>query len=183
MFCSSCQAQLGFYNFRTAAVTLLKWQISCNSISNLSPGLEECLAATLISTIARSGSSKSLLLPITETIVTTGGEEEGIGKDKVVHIWVLNSGIVYASSSSDEAAVAKRRPGAGSGTLAIKLLYRWVSREEADRMLDSLTGDAQEVNIPVKAIQEVMQHLDESNSLLPATERIFKEWKVGLLRR
>ncbi|KAK3395637.1 ubiquitin-conjugating enzyme E2-binding protein [Sordaria brevicollis] len=182
VFCSSCQAQLGFYNFRTAAVTLLKWQISCDSISNLSPGLEECLAATLISTIARSASSKSLLLPITETIATTEEEGEGIGKDKVVHIWVLNTGIVYASSANG-AAVATRRPGAGSGTLAIKLLYRLVSREEADRMLDSLTGDAQEVNIPVKAIQEVMQHLDQSNTLLPATERVFKEWKVGLLRR
>ncbi|KAK3951013.1 ubiquitin-conjugating enzyme E2-binding protein [Pseudoneurospora amorphoporcata] len=178
VFCPSCQAQLGFYNFRTAAVTLLKWQISCNSFSNLSPGLEECLAATLISTIARSGSSKSLLLPITETIATT--EEDGVGKDKVVHIWVLNSGIVYASSATEAAAT---RPGAGRGISAIKLLYRLVSREEADRMLDSLTGDAQEVNIPVKAIKEVLQHLDRSNCLLPTAERVFKEWKVGLLRR
>lgn len=178
MFCSSCQAQLGFYNFRTAAVTLLKWQISCDSVSNLSPGLEECLAATLISTIARSGSSKSLLLPITETLATT--EEDGVGKDKVVHIWVLNSSIVYASSATEATAT---RPGAGSGTLAIKLLYRLVPREEADRMLDSLIGDAQEVNLPVKAINEVFRHLDRSNSLLPTTERVFKEWKVGLLRR
>ncbi|CCC06206.1 unnamed protein product [Sordaria macrospora k-hell] len=178
VFCSSCQAQLGFYNFRTAAVTLLKWQISCDSVSNLSPGLEECLAATLISTIARSGSSKSLLLPITETLATT--EEDGVGKDKVVHIWVLNSSIVYASSATEATAT---RPGAGSGTLAIKLLYRLVPREEADRMLDSLIGDAQEVNLPVKAINEVFRHLDRSNSLLPTTERVFKEWKVGLLRR
>ncbi|KAH7627624.1 ubiquitin-conjugating enzyme E2-binding protein [Sordaria sp. MPI-SDFR-AT-0083] len=178
VFCSSCQAQLGFYNFRTAAVTLLKWQISCDSVSNLSPGLEECLAATLISTIARSGSSKSLLLPIRETLATT--EEDGVGKDKVVHIWVLNSSIVYASSATEATAT---RPGAGSGTLAIKLLYRLVPREEADRMLDSLIGDAQEVNLPVKAINEVFRHLDRSNSLLPTTERVFKEWKVGLLRR
>lgn len=182
MFCSSCQAQLGFYNFRTAAVTLLKWQIFCDSLSHLSPGLEECLAATLISTIARSGSSKSLLLPITETVATSKEEDGVLGKDKVVHIWVLNSGIVYASSAATEATVAAR-PVAGSGTLAIKLLYRLVPREEADRMLDSLIGDAQEVNIPVKAIREVLEHLDKSNSLLPTTERVFKEWKVGLLRR
>ncbi|EGO53454.1 hypothetical protein NEUTE1DRAFT_133837 [Neurospora tetrasperma FGSC 2508] len=178
VFCSSCQSQLGFYNFRTAAVTLLKWQISCDSVSNLSPGLEECLAATLISTIARSGSSQSLLLPITETMTTT--EEEGVGKDQVVHVWVLNSGIVFTSSAM-EATVT--RPGAESGIPAIKLLYRLVPREEADRMLDSLTGDAQEVNLPTEAIKEVMERLDRSNCLLPTTERVFKEWKVGLLRR
>lgn len=178
MFCSSCQSQLGFYNFRTAAVTLLKWQISCDSVSNLSPGLEECLAATLISTTARSGSSRSLLLPITETIATT--EEEGVGKDQVVHIWVLNSGIVFTSSAM-EATVT--RSGAESGIPAMKLLYRLVPREEADRMLDSLTGDAQEVNLPIEAIKEVVERLDRSNCLLPTTERVFKEWKVGLLRR
>ncbi|KAK3495642.1 ubiquitin-conjugating enzyme E2-binding protein [Neurospora crassa] len=178
VFCSSCQSQLGFYNFRTTAVTLLKWKISCDSVSNLNPGLEECLAATLISTTARSGSSKSLLLPITETMATT--EEEGVGKDQAVHVWVLNSGIVFTSSAM-EAMVT--RPGAESGIPAMKLLYRLVPREEADRMLDSLTGDAQEVNLPTEAIKEVVGRLDRSNCLLPTTERVFKEWKVGLLRR
>ena len=159
---------MGFFNFRTAAVTLLKWQITCRSISQAVPGIQECLAATLISTMARSGSSKSLITPIPETI----NESEGkAGVQKAIHIWVLNSGIVYSSS------------GAPQRTPAIKLLYRQIPREEADKMMEAITCDSQELNLPVQALGEIIQHLDESNTLLPPTERVFKEWKVGLLTR
>ncbi|KAK4240345.1 ubiquitin-conjugating enzyme E2-binding protein [Achaetomium macrosporum] len=163
VFCSSCRAQLGFFNFRTAAVTLLKWQISCKGASGAVPGVSECLGATLIATISRSGSSKSLILPIPETAQETD--------DKAIHVWVLNSSIVYSSTNAPQP------------TPAIKLLYRLIRREEADKMLEAITSDAQEINLPTQALGEVIRHLDTSNALLPPPERMFKEWKVGLLTR
>lgn len=86
-------------------------------------------------------------------------------------MWVLNSGIVYSSS-------AATRP-----TPAVKLLYQLISQEQADRMLEGMNCDAQEINLPATAIGEVIQHLDESNLLLPDKERALREWKVGLLSR
>jgi hypothetical protein len=50
-------------------------------------------------------------------------------------------------------------------------------------MLETVTCDSLEVNLPVQALGEVIRHLDDSNALLPPTERVFKEWKVGLLTR
>ncbi|KAL2127350.1 hypothetical protein VTI74DRAFT_10879 [Chaetomium olivicolor] len=168
VFCTPCHAHLGFFNFRTSAVTLLKWQISCPSTSGVVPSIPECLAATLISTMARSGSSKSLIMPIAETILGSSDEQSAI------HIWVLNSSIVYASSSSSGDA----RP-----TPAVKLLYRRITNEEADKMLEAVSCDSQEINLPAQALDEVLLRLDESNVLLPPTERMFKGWKVGLLTR
>ncbi|KAK4039312.1 nipped-B-like protein A [Parachaetomium inaequale] len=168
VFCSSCHLQLGFFNFRTSAVRLLKWQVSCKSASAAVPGIPECLAATLISTISRSASSKSLITPITETVQGGGGNA---GLEDAIHIWVLNSSIVYSSSGTPQRAPA------------IKLLYRPLPGAEADRMLESVTCDSQEISLPAQALSEVTRHLEESNALLPPTERIFKEWKVGLLTR
>lgn len=93
-------------------------------------------------------------------------------KQIAIHIWVLNSNIVYSSSSKTKCGIS-----------AIKLFYRLVTRKEADRMLDKVAQDAQEISLPADAISEVAQHLDTSNLLLPVTERLFKEWKVGLLTR
>ncbi|GAB1311423.1 hypothetical protein MFIFM68171_01633 [Madurella fahalii] len=163
VFCSSCRTQLGFFHLRTAAVTLLKWQIACESASGAAPGIPECLAATLTATTSRSGSSKSLITPISDTAQEAD--------DKVIHIWVLNSTIMYSSSTSVRC------------TPAIKLLYRLIHREEAERMLEAVTCEAQEINLPAQALSKVLEHLHESTSLLPPTERMFKDWKVGLLTR
>ncbi|KAK4189012.1 ubiquitin-conjugating enzyme E2-binding protein [Podospora australis] len=168
-FCSSCHTQLGFFVFRTAAVTLFKWQISVKpNRSSASPDVAQCLSATIISTIARSASSKSLIVPIEETTTTV----ETKLAQPVIYAWVLNNNIIYSSSSSR------------TSTKAIKLLYKLVSQEDADKMLEAVTCEAQELNLPAQAIETIVQQLDRSNLLLPTTERIFKgEWKVGLLTR
>lgn len=167
VFCSSCHGQLGFFNSRTSAVTLFKWQITCKSALAAAPGIPECLAATLISTMSRSGSSKSLITPINENTQAANNAQD----HTAIHVWVLNSSIVYSASSA-----ARRTP-------AIKLLYRPIPAEKADRMLEAVTCEAQEINMPAQAIGKVVQHLEESNLCLPVTERTFKEWKVGLLTR
>ncbi|KAK4247425.1 ubiquitin-conjugating enzyme E2-binding protein [Corynascus novoguineensis] len=159
---------VSFFNFRTSAVTLLKWQISCNSSSGAAPDIPECLAATLISTISRSGSSKSLVMPINDVVHGTDGQSSS---ENAVHIWVINSSIVYASSAHPQC------------TPAIKLLYRPLSLQEADKMLEAVTCDSQEINLPAQALNDVMRHLEHSNALLPLKERKFREWNVGLLTR
>ena len=84
---------------------------------------------------------------------------------------LLSRGIVY-SSSAIEGSIP-----------ALRLFYRLISQEEADKMLEGMTCDAQEINLPVTAIKQVIHHLEESNKLLPSSERNFKNWKVGLLKR
>ncbi|KAK3985955.1 ubiquitin-conjugating enzyme E2-binding protein [Cladorrhinum sp. PSN332] len=190
VFCASCRTQLGFYVFRSAGVTLHKWQISCRSKSGVSPGMPECLASTIISTTARSGSSKSLIMPIDRATAQT---DPSTIKQSAIHIWVMNNNIVYTSSSIPDRSIP-----------AIKLFYRLISRVEADQMLDKVDQEAQEINLPPEAIDEVVRHLEASNSLLPVSgrefkewvqhlnssdlqqlvkERQFREWKVGLLTR
>ena len=113
-------------------------------------------------------------MPIPETI-TSPADSQGATIDAVIHTWVLNPSIVYSSSGAAPTEVP--------GIPAIKLLYRLIPREEADRMLEGVTCDAQEINLPSAAIGEVIHLLDESNMLLPVSERGFKDWKVGLLSR
>jgi hypothetical protein len=109
-----------------------------------------------------------LITPIPETIQAS--EAKGDIQD-AIHIWVLNSSIVYSSN------------GAPHPTPAIKLLFRSASLEEADRMLSTITCDSQEINLPAQAMGEVLRHLEKSRALLPPAERIFKDWKVGLLTK
>ncbi|KAL2153887.1 hypothetical protein VTH82DRAFT_2563 [Thermothelomyces myriococcoides] len=166
---TDCQPlTLGFFNFRTSAVTLLKWQVSCKSASGTAPSIPECLAATLIATIARSGSSKSLITPLDGSASGADGKTD---PNSALHLWVLNSNIVYSSSEASQ-----RVP-------AIKLLYRNLSVGEADKMLEAVTCDSQEISIPAQAIGDVVRHLEHSSRLLPPKERKFKEWNVGLLTR
>jgi hypothetical protein len=65
----------------------------------------------------------------------------------------------------------------------MKLLYRAIARGEADNMLEDVNSDVQEVNLPEEAVNVVVQVLDETNALLPAAERKFRDWTVGMLRR
>ncbi|KAK4224556.1 ubiquitin-conjugating enzyme E2-binding protein [Podospora fimiseda] len=169
VFCTSCRRQIGFYVFRSAGVTLHKWQIFCKSKSGASPRISECLASTIISTTARTGCSKSLIMPIDGNIGQTDGNKL---EQTTIHIWVMNNNIIYTSNGTTDRS-----------TWAIKLFYRLIPRAEADKMLEKITQEAQEINLPPQAIHEVVQHLEASNILLPLSGRDFKEWKVGLLAR
>ncbi|KAK2037287.1 hypothetical protein LZ31DRAFT_509951 [Colletotrichum somersetense] len=166
-FCAGCGAHVGFFNVAIASVVLLKWQVSCQTASSSSaaaaPTSSECLAAALTATLSRSGSSKSVVVPTFPS--------SSPSSSPALHLWILNSHIVYASSS--------RRGGAPRS--AIKLLYREIAQEEADAMLESMTSDVQEVNLPAAAIAAAAEELRASSGLLPPGERALKEWNVGLL--
>lgn len=170
VFCSSCHTQLGNFSYRTMGITLFKWRVDCETgptAATATPSVAHCLSATLIATLARSGSSKSLVMPLISEESADSSRET-----QAVHVWILNANIVYASSSQP-----------GRSVPAIKLLYRLVSIDEADKMLENLGSDVQDVGLPDEAVQEVATGLDASNGLLPSTERVFREWRVGLLER
>jgi hypothetical protein len=88
-----------------------------------------------------------------------------------LHIWLLNPHIKYASTERTE---VKR---------AIKLLYKVISRGEAESLTESLTSDVQEINLICEALSQCVHSLEMSNGLLPPEQRLYKEWKVGLLDR
>jgi hypothetical protein len=90
----------------------------------------------------------------------------------LLHIWLFNSNIIFSSTESAQSSVS-----------AVKVLYRMVGQEEADKFTESMTSDVQEVTLPQIAIHGVVELLGCSNSFLPENDRKFKEWTVGLLEK
>ncbi|KAF5515547.1 Uncharacterized protein CGCS363_v000957 [Colletotrichum siamense] len=168
VFCSGCKSHVGFFNVAISSVLLFKWQVSCRTAAGSTPPCSsDCLAASLTATLSRSGSSKSVVVPTFSSpqIADSGSDDSSPS----LHLWILNSNIAYASSG---------REGKRS---AIKLLYREIPQHEADAMLETMTSDVQEVNLPMADISRAAEVLRSSTELLPPSERVFKEWNVGLL--
>ncbi|KAH8737099.1 ubiquitin-conjugating enzyme E2-binding protein [Ilyonectria robusta] len=168
VFCKKCRTEVGLFNILALSVTLFKWQITCQTLApSLSPSSSECLAATLMATISRSGSSKSIITP--HMLGPSSSEPDVSRRD--LYLWVLNPNVVYSSSSVS-----------GSKT-AMKILYRGIGVEEGNGLIDSLNSDVQEISLPQPAIEAATEKLLLSGLLLPTRERTFKEWQVGLLGR
>jgi ubiquitin-protein ligase E3 D len=152
-------------------VTLYKWQVTIASpVSKVDlqpqPTLAHCVASILASTLSRSGCSKSIILPIGATPSTLSQSGQPL-----LHIWLFNGNISFTSS-----VVESEGP-----VPAVKVLYRFVTKAEADRLSDSIMSDAQEITLPTQAVQGLRLLLERSNRWLPSGDRIFKEWTVGLL--
>ncbi|KAF4962668.1 hypothetical protein FSARC_9229 [Fusarium sarcochroum] len=168
VFCQKCETEVGLYNIATTSVTLFKWQITCQTITpDPSPSSPECLAATLLATISRSGSSKSIITP---HILGPAKLESDVAH-KNLHLWILNPNVVYTASST---------PGRET---AMKILYKHIESAEGDKLITSMTSDVQEITLPEAAIKAAEEYLLSRSQLLPAQERTFKEWNVGLLGR
>lgn len=167
--CKSCSAEIGLFNALASSVTLFKWQVTCETaLPSQAPSSSECLAATLIATISRSGSSKSVVAPHTLEADAEGAEPE---TSPYLHLWVLNANVVYSSTMRE----ARRA--------AIKVLYQDIDTEQGDKLVESMTSGVQEISFPAAAIKAARQILRESNSLMPVSERLFQQWHVGLLER
>ncbi|KAI5466345.1 ubiquitin-conjugating enzyme E2-binding protein [Mariannaea sp. PMI_226] len=168
IFCKSCQREIGLFNILAASVTLFKWQISCQTLTpSRGPSSLECLVATLIATISRSGSSKSILTPhiLGPSSVAAGQSRQDL------HLWVLNPNVTYASSSLT-----------GCRT-AMKILHKDIDSEEGGKLIESLNSDVQEITLPMASIDAARDKLKSNSLLLPTGERSFKEWRVSLLDR
>lgn len=129
------------------------------------PSAAECLSASLMATLSRSGSAKIMVMPVSLGTIPAGTE-------MVLHLWVLNSNIAYAST--EEPGVVKT---------AIKLLYRIISRSDADKLLEPMACDIQDISLAKEALEESIGCLETSNRLLPQEQRSHQDWKVGLLDR
>lgn len=164
--CAQCHSAIGFLETQKQSVRLFKWQVDCRTVSPVkAPSATECLAATLMATISRSGSAKIMVMPM-----STGSTPSD--SEMVLHLWILNSNITYASTEVTSGVKT-----------AIKLLYRAISRSEADKLLEPVTSDIQDVGLAKEALRESINRLEASNKLLPEEQRRHQDWKVGLLDR
>ncbi|KAI1128286.1 ubiquitin-conjugating enzyme E2-binding protein [Nemania abortiva] len=173
--CASCNTQLGVRNYQALSTSIFKWQVLIKKrgdIPELSPSLAQCVSAMLLATMARSGCSKSILLPIRGLPLDESAPEHVSQVRDLLNIWVFNANITF---SSTEAPV--------SPINAVKVFYRTVSQEEADKMLDSITSDVQDISLPSDAISTIVGLLNQSNAFVPESDRKFKEWTVGLLEK
>ncbi|KAI0444823.1 ubiquitin-conjugating enzyme E2C-binding protein [Xylaria telfairii] len=177
LHCTSCKTNLGVQNDKDASsISLFKWQVLVQQKSQINqesppPSLAQCVSAMLLATMARSGCSKSILLPIkARSPNDTSDSEDASRVQRLLNIWVFNANITYSSTKAPT-----------SPTGAIKVFYRTVSQQEADKMLDSITSDVQDISLPCEAITIISELLDKSNGFVPETDRKFKEWTVGLL--
>ncbi|KAL7627417.1 hypothetical protein AAE478_001610 [Parahypoxylon ruwenzoriense] len=173
IFCKSCKTLLGVLNDQ-ASVSLFKWQVHVKEEQipqdqGISPILSHCVSAMLLATIARSGCSRSIIMPM--KLQAQPGQNTA-QTESLLNIWVFNKGIAFSSTEEDRSPMQ-----------AIKVLYRMVSPSEADKLLDSMTSDVQDITLPSSAIKEILELLSRSNRLLSETDRQFKEWTVGLLEK
>ena len=172
IFCGSCKAQVGFFNIHSRSVSIYKWRARCDAISTPStaaPELSHCLSAALIAAASRTGSSKLLLTELGKTLASNGSV--GHNEADILHLWILNNNIIYTST-------AQKSP-----TVAIKLLYKSVDAQQAERLLQPITSDVQELGLPRDEIQTTAELLVRSSAMLPLKERSFKNWNVGLLAK
>ncbi|KAK0392565.1 hypothetical protein NLU13_2060 [Sarocladium strictum] len=168
-YCKTCSAEVGVLNASTQAVSLFKWSVGCDTaVPGPAPDIAECLAATLTATISRSGSAKSVIAPH-----LNGSRTEQLGSSGSLYLWILNPNVVYAATKS----------GQNVGTSAMKVLFRTLSVQEGNDIVDAMNSDVQELTLPTTSIQAVTRALETSNRLLPTRERVFQEWHVGLLHR
>lgn len=185
--CRSCKARLALVTPETSSVTLFKWQVNIATADSVAttqgtrqevPSVAHCISAMLLATLSRTGCSKSILMPI-NTSHPVSLSRTGYPGTKLLHIWLFNPNITYSSS------VATRMGATGSDRpqTAVKVLFRFVDEEEADKLLHSMTSDTQDISLPVDAIETMTELLGRSNDFLPPSERVFKEWTVGLVSR
>ncbi|KAG6005415.1 hypothetical protein E4U21_000195 [Claviceps maximensis] len=166
IFCNRCAAEIGLFSLVAGSVALFKWQVSCTTTvpTSRAPTGPECLAASLMANISRSGCAKSLVMPR----IFKSGRDSSM---TMLHLWVLNPNVVYSSSF-----VSGKR-------CAMKILFREVTQDEGNKLLDSLVSDVQELYLSAATIDLSRETLLVNSRLLPETERSFKEWHVGLLDR
>lgn len=163
--CGRCSADVGLYSARTLSVTLFKWQVTCETTwpTRALPSVSECLASALLAAISRTGCAKSAIAPYVPE-----GERDAT---RLLHLWVLNANVVYASS-----AVEGKRA-------AMKILYREIGSDEGNRLAESMASDVQDIKMPTGAIEAAREALRASSLLLPERERTFQGWNAGLLGR
>ncbi|KAI0508593.1 ubiquitin-conjugating enzyme E2-binding protein [Xylaria bambusicola] len=179
LHCGSCQTQLGVQNNDVSSVSIFKWQVVVQlqeqKMPESFPSLAQCVSAMLIATMARSGCSQSILLPSKHQsngmLRSPESKDGNQGKD-LLNIWVFNANFIFSSTEAPASPIN-----------AMKVFYRTVSQEEADKMIESMTLGVQDISLPSEAIAILVDLLQKSNYFVPVSDRRFKDWNVGLLEK
>ncbi|KAK8087969.1 HECT-type E3 ubiquitin transferase [Apiospora hydei] len=179
--CSNCQCEIGVSHQDQTSVTLFKWAISIQSPTSsstsssptLQPSLSQCVSAMLLATLSRSACSKTVIIPSTTTTSTSSNAPAG-EEQQLLHIWLFNQDITFTST--------KQRPEQRPVS-AVKVFYRFVNQAEADKLVESMTSDVQDITLPAAAAAQLREELEMSNGYLPSPARNFNQWKIGLLEK
>lgn len=174
--CRECRSELGVAHDETSSATLYKWQLCIDGPADsstlpLAPlSLSNCVSSMLMATLSQSGCSKSVIVP--------SGALPLPASSQLLHIWLFNNNITFSTTET-----ATGFGAAAVAVPAVKVLHRMVNRAEADKMIESMTSDVQEITLPDMATVQLRGLLEESNKFLPEADRRFKEWTVGLLEK
>ncbi|KAK5628115.1 hypothetical protein RRF57_003830 [Xylaria bambusicola] len=179
LHCVSCKTQLGVQNNDVSSVSIFKWQVVVRlqrqNMPESYPSLAQCVSAMLGATMARSGCSQSVLLPTKNQSNGTPGRSEsknGNQRKDLLNIWVFNANFIFSSTEAPTSPIN-----------AMKVFYRTISQEEADKMVESMTSGVQDISLPSEAIAILVDLLQKSNCFVPVSDRRFKDWNVGLLEK
>ncbi|PKS06532.1 hypothetical protein jhhlp_007280 [Lomentospora prolificans] len=175
VICIKCSSNVGVFNVEKRSIDIFKWQVNCQTASLLkAPTAPECLAATLLASLSRSGSAKAVVLPIpcgVPTQLSDGGAQPS-HYGQVLYAWILNPNISYTSSEE-----------VGGPKNAVKLLYMVIDRVTADKLIEPVTSDIQDLSLAQDALDQSISFLNASNCLFPQEQRCYNDFKVGLLNR
>ncbi|OJZ86858.1 hypothetical protein ASPFODRAFT_134887 [Aspergillus luchuensis CBS 106.47] len=174
--CKSCTTQLGLPDPIANGYRLFKTSLSANTPSSSSSQHnppeesweshppETILTAQLLELIERESYRR---------FVIHCGAKEGL------LIWPFNPSLRYSTTSASHSTAAQ---------LAMKVFYQHI--DDVEEVLHPEAGKGsqslaiEEVRLPgEEAYRELVGVLEERNGMLPASARVFREWRVGLLWR
>ncbi|RAK91884.1 hypothetical protein BO79DRAFT_189703 [Aspergillus costaricaensis CBS 115574] len=177
--CTTCTTQLGLPDPIANGYRLFKTSLSANhspnpssSSSQLNPPEESweshppetILTAQLLELIERESYRR---------FVIHCGAKDGL------LIWPFNPSLRYSTTSASHSTAAQ---------LAMKVFYQHIDNVEEVLHPEAGKGNQslaiEEVRLPGEdAYRELVEVLEERNRMLPASARVFREWRVGLLWR
>ncbi|GKZ22100.1 hypothetical protein AbraCBS73388_008037 [Aspergillus brasiliensis] len=177
IICTTCTTQLGLPDPIANGYRLFKTSLSANHSPTQdseetetetatweSHPLETVLTAQLLELIERESYRR---------FVIHCGKKDGL------LIWPFNPSLRYSTSSASHSTAAQ---------LAMKVFYQHLDNVEEVLHPEAGKGNQslaiEEVRLPgVELYRELVGVLEERNAMLPASARVFREWRVGLLWR
>ncbi|KAL1859311.1 hypothetical protein Plec18167_006735 [Paecilomyces lecythidis] len=163
--CESCGATIGTEDIAANGWRLFKACIAVqrhpSSEAETYPK-ETIVGAQLLEMIEREG--------VRRFVIHYGGNDGLL-------IWIFNPDIRYSSVNSNHSITAQR---------AMKAFFQHVS--DVEKILEPELGkpasmSLEELYLPMSIYEDLSSALSQSNEMLPASARNFREWKVGFLNR
>ncbi|KAF1359503.1 hypothetical protein EJ07DRAFT_178565 [Lizonia empirigonia] len=178
--CRHCSHTLGKQDTAADGLRIWKWclSISCGPTSSPSYStyiVQKWISARLLYLVDNVGVRKfHIHPPPSSTTLPSAASTSASPPIPSILLWIFTPDLMFSSSIS--------RPHRTDPTRAIKCFFRqqtWAPLQPGEP--ESTTME--DVEFPTELYEELEKSLDESQDVLPATTRKFKEWDVGLLER